>query len=430
MKKAYIFVLAAAALGVSACSDDDNIFNTSAAERLEQGKADYTNLLCADGGKWVMEYFTTGDEPGYNIVCEFAPDGSVVMSGDHRWIGNRFQSERSLWKVISDNGNVLSFNTYNDVFHIFSTPEDVPGTEVNELGYGHGGDYEFMLMPVEGDNLRMVGKKHGLTIWMHKLPADTDAEQYLASIKEKLNVFSAKFPTLTMTAADGETYSVSNLGTGVLSILSNKSTSPNSQTATGNGIFTLKGFRLMEPMQVIKADDTVWDLAELSWADDGALEGDGVRITAPLAGQNFGTSSYGWLFDKESMSPSLKAAYDAANAALVAKYGSSRDLRNITFSMQNNSGRPQFALTTRCGRFVCNDFLDVENSDDLASVKMTVAKADASSTRYNEDVPEYKAFKDMLVGEFAIVNATAMNAGVIKFSSKSNPDVTFSVNVQ
>lgn len=429
-KKIYLTLLAAAAISLGACSDEESIFDTSAAERLEAGRRQFTEALTADGGIWAMEYFTNYEEPGYTFVCQFQPDGSVVMSGDHEWVNNTFTSEKSLWKVICDNGNVLTFNTYNNVFHIFSTPEDVEGTPVNELGYGHMGDYEFMLMPRTGDSIRLLGKKHGLTAWLHKLPADTDPETYLKDISSRKNVFSSKFATLTLTDSRGETYSVSNLRGGVPSILSDLSTSPNSQTVTGNGIYTPTGFRFMEPLTVIRHDDSQWTLTELSWTPEGALEGDGAIITAPLAGFNLQNARYSWMLDKESMSPALLAAHNAANDALIANYGSSRDLRNVTFGYQNNAGRPCFALTTRVGRFVCNDFYTLEVSENGKEATLTHLNADSSAEVYNASTPEYAAFKALFTDSFSVVNISALDATTMVLTSKSNPGISFHLNVQ
>ena len=105
------YLAALAALTLTACSsDDDHIFDQSAADRLEQYKKDYADVLTADGGLWYMEYFSNSEEPGYVFVMKFEKNGAVNISANHKWIGGSFQQETSLWKMISDNGPVLSFN--------------------------------------------------------------------------------------------------------------------------------------------------------------------------------------------------------------------------------------------------------------------------------------------------------------------------------
>ena len=182
-----IYIAAFAALALTACSNDsDSIFDQSAAERLEQYKKDYTEVLTADGGLWTMEYFSNPEEPGYVFVMKFDKNGSVVISANHKWIGGKFRQETSLWKMIADNGPVLSFNSYNKLFHIFSDPANIEGPDaptgeegdINETGYGHEGDYEFQFMEVldNGQTVRLLGKKRLYDNYIHRLDPSTDIE--------------------------------------------------------------------------------------------------------------------------------------------------------------------------------------------------------------------------------------------------------------
>ena len=153
-------MLLALALTTTSCfkNEEDDIFDKSAADRLEAAIKDYSDVLTSQGGKWAMEYFASTEEPGYVYVMDFKKDGSVLITGANKWVAIETatydpkrvtfdpKSERSMWQVIADNGPVLSFNTYNKLFHLFANPEDVPGTEEDENGYGHDGDYEFDLM--------------------------------------------------------------------------------------------------------------------------------------------------------------------------------------------------------------------------------------------------------------------------------------------
>ena len=120
-------VLATVALTSVSCKNEvEDLFDQSAAERTQSAVDEYTAVLTANGGKWVMEYFTTSKEPGYIYVFTFNADGSVVISGKNKWIGDVYKSEKSLWTMLSDNGPVLSLNSYNKVFHVFASPEDIP----------------------------------------------------------------------------------------------------------------------------------------------------------------------------------------------------------------------------------------------------------------------------------------------------------------
>ncbi len=445
-KKLYILpLLAAAALNFSSCSnEDESIFDQSAAERLEAGRKSFSDALCAEGGIWVMEYFSNVEEPGYIFVCEFEPDGSVTISTDHDWIGGQFKSEKSLWAVISDNGNVLTFNSYNTLFHVFSTPENIVGPgaptndrneDINEQGYGHNGDYEFMLMENDGQTIRMLGKKRSLNIYLHRLPQDTDVEAYLAGIKAARTQFLTKFPTLTLTdLTSGDTYDMLGLSSGVVSVVPYKSTNPNAQTITGNGIFTADGFRFMKTTDIIRRDDSFWPVDGFVWAEDGSLVSTDKNAPARIAAQNPGINlqnvRFSWILDKDSMSPVLAAAHDAASANLQEVVGSRYDLRNVTYGYFANAGVTYFSLTTNVGTRICRDYCELKVNDDATEATISVVASNKASADLTETAPDYVAFKQMLMGDFTVSNIAPMNPGTIVFTSKSNPDVSFSVNVQ
>ena len=439
-KKLYIIaLLAAASLQLTSCSDDaGNIFDQSAAERLEQSKKNYAEALCAEGGLWEFQYFSNTEEPGYIFVCEFTADGAVTFHTDHKWIGNSYRSEKSLWEVISDNGTVLTFNSYNSLFHIFSDPDNITGPDaptneskedINELGYGHNGDYGFMLMSNDGQSIRLMGKKRSLTAWLHRLPAETNVEEYLAGIRSIRNSFSKKFPILCLTEKEnGARYDLAAFSSGVATVVPYLSTNPNAQTVTGNGIFTTEGFRFMNPLIVTRMDDTTWEVSEFTWNEDGALESDNALITAQAPGINLANVGHAWTLDKESMSESMKATHDAASEALQASTGNTFTLNNVEYAFNNNSGSLMFSVTLTVGRRTCRDFGSIEVNEAGTEATITLTEANKASADFDASVPEYTAFKNIISGQFSISNITPMNPESIVFTSKSNPEIYFTVN--
>lgn len=446
MKKLYISLLALGAIAFAGCSDEDSgIFESSAAERLEQSRTEYKDLLTADGGLWSLEYFTNEEEPGYVLLMKFGRNGAVEVSADHKWIGGDFQQETSLWDVISDNGTVLTFNTYNTLFHIFSTPENIvgpdaptneeTGEDINELGYGHEGDYEFLLMSHDKEgNVKLVGKKHGMTAWLRKLSADTDPEQFLAEIKAKRAVFSSKFPDFVLTEPSGAMYTVNNLGSGIPSIFPRDfdgvEADPVTQTVSAHGILTAKGFRFREPLEVKRADDSTFHLEELTWQEDGSLSCDAAVITAPAPGFNLNNARLTWKLDKESMSQTLLAAHDAASSALMASVGKNFDLRDVTYGFNSNNGKPTMSITIKVGSRLCRDFCEMTINETGDEVDLILTGANKASSEFEESIPEYAAFMKMISGSFVIENISKMDPTVIIFTSKANPEISFSVKVQ
>lgn len=441
MKKLYIPLLAAAALSFSACnSDDSGIFDSSAAERLEQSRNEYKDLLTADGGLWSLEYFTNDEEPGYVMVMQFGNNGAVEVSADHKWIGNKFQQETSLWDVISDNGTVLTFNTYNTLFHVFSTPENIEGSDapkneygedINELGYGHEGDYEFLLMSHDSEgNLRLVGKKHGKEAWLRKLDASVDPEEYLNAIKARRAIFSSKFPEFVMTEHSGATYTVTDLASGIPSIFprdfNGVEADPVTQTVSAHGVMTDKGFRFREPLEIKRADDSTFEIQELLWQEDGSLSCSAATITGPTPKDALVRTSLSWTLDPETLTGSLADAYKKANDALVAYSASTGGYSSITLSYASFMGSITPVVTFNVGKRVCRDYVTLEFTSDQDLTLSILSSTDASK-RYDELVPEYKTFKNALMQSFKLSKASVLDPSKITFTAADGGSVTFNV---
>ena len=184
----------------TACSnEEDDIFDQSAAERLNAASETYSNLLTAGTGKWAMEYFPTNNTDrytgsGYLMTMKFDKSSAVTVGMKNIFSNNVYREATSMWQVITDDGPVLSFNTWNDNLHQFSQPEDIPfttGSGNNEQGTGVGGDYEFIITSYseDGKEIYLKGKKRGIYDRLLQLPDTTTLQSYV----EDLEGFSNKF---------------------------------------------------------------------------------------------------------------------------------------------------------------------------------------------------------------------------------------------
>ena len=138
--------------------EEEDLFDKAASQRLDESAADYAKFLTEKGGKWKMEYFATEEMEGYVYIMDFQPNGYVQISGMNDYIRTikgytgsqpnqsdeekakeQWGSAQSMWDIITDNGPVLSFNSYNPYFHLFSTPEDfTSGGSSNSTLSGRG----------------------------------------------------------------------------------------------------------------------------------------------------------------------------------------------------------------------------------------------------------------------------------------------------
>ncbi|MDE6342884.1 MAG: DUF4302 domain-containing protein [Muribaculaceae bacterium] len=334
MKKS-IYLAAFAALALASCSSDKyDIFGESAAERLEQYKKEYHDVLVADGGVWTMEYFSNDEEPGYLFVMKFNSDGSVKIAANHKWIGNAYKEETSLWKMIADNGPVITFNSYNNLFHIFSDPANITGPnapvngeyDIDETGYGHDGDYEFQVLEVseDGNSIRLLGKKKLHHIYMRRLPADTDIQAYMDEYKKiEQGLFSKEIPNLILKNLDGEDYMVYGCETGIMSIYPAAGDAVE-QTRTANFIVTDKGIRFMDPFKIVNKNDEEIEIEEFTFNDDYslALAGhEGAVLSAGTPQEYIYNNLRNWKIDTKSFDGELKTQFDKFVTELRTLYG-------------------------------------------------------------------------------------------------------------
>ena len=198
-----ILMLGVATLAFTGCAgEEDDIFSASAAERLNESSAKYSARLEAQPNGWAMQYYPTYQDAspygsGYLILMDFNPDFSVRVAMDNAFTGNAFACDTSVWEVITDNGPVLSFNSYNYCMHAFSDPEDIPWTSDSEQSEGCGGDYEFIVVdaPEDASYMMLKGKKRGTYNLLTPIEEGVDYQEYLADVKAFHNrTFSAISP--------------------------------------------------------------------------------------------------------------------------------------------------------------------------------------------------------------------------------------------
>lgn len=455
MKKS-LYIAALAALSLTACSDDKyDVFDKSAAERLEDFKQEYSDVFTAGSGLWSVEYFSNPDEPGYVFVMKFDKNGSVEMSTNHKWAGGTFKQETSLWQMIADNGPVLSFSSYNTLFHIFADPADIPsdsnlnvggdvGSNIDETGFGHEGDYEFQVMEVSdnGDTVRLMGKKYGHYIYMHKLDADTDIESFIADVVGATACFSDSFKEFIMTAEDGEPFRLSNLASGVVSIFPLDGDYVE-QTVTGNGIFTKGGIRFMEPIQVQRKDGSTFELVELLFNEDNTMRGEGisdVRCVSPI--ENLARVDLTWYLDFEldqNLNPDFKGKardmYIAAKDELLSVKGSkfNYDGWYIQYAQVNGVFTPQLVSLFGKKQKICFDNLKYVNLDynenkfiiPSYDIDLEIISKDNTSLNMESQLPKYAAFKEYIMSSFTASVNNPMSPDVLTMTDRNDPTSSY-----
>lgn len=163
--------VALATLSLQSClTDDKELFDDSAANRIEAVvEADQQLLESATNG-WQLHYYTGKEYTGggYTMFVKFK-DGKAYASSD---IAPADSVATSSYAVIKDKGPVITFNTHNGIMHFLAQPyqSDVDGEQ---------GDYEFVIMRTTNDSIFVQGKKWGNEMVFTRLADDVNWEDQI-----------------------------------------------------------------------------------------------------------------------------------------------------------------------------------------------------------------------------------------------------------
>jgi len=170
MKRTIPILLAAAFLGgiFSGCVQDEApVFDKSASLRVKDAMDNTQRILVAAEYGWKMYYYPHPDLDygGYLFTLKFT-DKEVEA-----WSDLFPTSSKSLYRMTSDNGPVLSFDTGNEVLHYFATPSGSGKNLYGESGLyqAHKGDFEFLIMKATPEEIILKGKRSGNILQMYPL---------------------------------------------------------------------------------------------------------------------------------------------------------------------------------------------------------------------------------------------------------------------
>lgn len=455
MKKIILWSLAAAVtLGAYSCkNEEDDLFDQNSADRLESYKQDYTRFLSSKGGKWSMEYFASQDEPGYVFVTSFSPDGSVEIAANNKWTRTGgFDTDNSLWEVITDNGPVLTFNSYNQVFHVFSSPENIIGgpendnqMDVDETGKGHDGDYEFMIMGCNEDStvIKLKGKKRFNYAYLRRLDPSTDDREYMEKVSTMAsNVFNKFFPKLIMVDGTGEKFVFTDVTPGWLGGAKGmieaypKEGDWVTQTASGNAIITEDGFRFRNPLGIERANSETDSIVVESFSidADGSLvckEDPSIRVNVGDFGPLMYEEGKQWEMDVNSADGELAEALTSFTDKIFASTNrlkiSAITLETSQKAFVNDVVKTMFKIALSGKRKLTLEFslTPVGEGDRLLMTDLVPATDNA--TAYLNTYPELHTLVDALKSGMDLSSDSRIAPVVMKASTNKG---TFNLKVK
>lgn len=185
MKKIFcnLFCLVTVLLFSACTHEEEDLFSSSSTNRADAAiESDLSILTSAEKG-WLMEYYPEQNQSygGYNLLIKFGEDGKVDVASEFY---NATDVANSFYTIKQSAGIVLSFDTYNEIFHLFSDPSDPVG--VGGKGFGFEGDYDFLILEATPEKVVLKGKKSsGLAVLT---PMQDDWNEYITNIQEAASV--------------------------------------------------------------------------------------------------------------------------------------------------------------------------------------------------------------------------------------------------
>ena len=202
MKAKYLVMIALLAATFAACSrDEESLFDKPAAIRAQEAIENAFDVLTSAENGWEMAYFPNleASAKGYNMVVKFNKNGNVSVTAKNSatTMNNIMTDTASTWAVKSDYGPILTFDTYNDVFHAFSDPQND--------GAGLLGDYEFLILKATPELVLLKGKKHSAYTVMRPMK-NANLEDYFAACEKMQSKLFGNNNIVTLTQGNNKMY--------------------------------------------------------------------------------------------------------------------------------------------------------------------------------------------------------------------------------
>lgn len=192
INKVFIFLLMAlpTLLLQSCLKDDDDKFPESSAVRMQNYLTRAQSVLTSSQYGWAFDYYPDGEQQygGYTYTLQFDQDNVTV--GSELAPG---YTQTSLYTMTTDNGPVLSFDSYNTLMHFFATPSE-------QRYEAYDGDFEFVIDSIGTDTIKLRGIRSQNTMYLYRLTKP--AAQY---VNDAANIANG----LMLSAANGSNVAAS-----------------------------------------------------------------------------------------------------------------------------------------------------------------------------------------------------------------------------
>lgn len=407
---------------LSSClGEEKNLFPESAALRLNNSIANAKQVLVnqsqGNNNGWIMEYFPTNDTEGYTFLMSFNNSKSATIAARNQYTPV-YTTETSVYDIVGDTGPVLTFDSYNKVFHLFSNPVDPNGGNV---GNGLKGDYEFIVLNISPDNvITLKGKKRGTTILMRPLAQGQDWKGYFDVLdKMDTTLFGALYPQLLLQISDNK-YILSN---GYTHIFNAKLDGGDPLDVGSNlpFIITDYGIRLGSPF--IQNEDSTQQFAlnegKTALVD---VKDASITITPEPISSFINKSSSKYYASQDDLKGAFLSTFNKMAIEFNTQYGGRRDLTAIGFRKDNDkfnfllraaSNEAIFTIpyTFSSGKITINTF----DGNNMASTDM-----DNNASLFYTAIPSIKEMLTLIQGTYDLSSDYPFSYNTIKYTKNNN----------
>ena len=438
MIKKYIQYCLIAGLTVfaSCLSEEEDLFSESAAWRLNNAIENARSVLVSpdNNNGWVMEYFPNNYTEGYTFLIKFDNHSFATVAAKNKYTPV-YTTDAGAFDVIGDNGPVLTFNTYNKVFHLFSNPEDPKGGSGMD-GIGIGGDYEFIIMDVTADLVRLKGKKRETGILMRPLARGQDWEGYFEKLDQMdASIFNPKLPvTLTLKSnEEADPYFLTDGATHIFTARTQSEIDDEDQGQNIPFIITDYGLRFSQPFDLSGDSVQAFRLSD----DKSKLICVDKDVQAEITGEELSSIFLNahtvlWAFDPSALSERVASVYDRIVKSCIAVYQAEEVIVGIGYSIARSSYELRLSIVRNSGRQTLSGNLSLsaaQTGQGVVSFQATGA-GDSNGIVFSNNIDGYKEMAELVSTSFLLSSDTPINPANMKFMQVGGTEVWFLTTCQ